>query len=162
MTVSGIISGTYVPRVSTRHTPEPDDPPRQWTHPCNCTLIAHETCLLQWIKASQQNLDRAANAMKCPQCGERYVLESKNPLTLRFLNAWNRALSRVGKWVTVSCVTIVAISFGAGASSTVISDTPTILTTPRDIRDLHDVRCICREGVLGQGDVLHDINRRPE
>ncbi|KAE9403405.1 hypothetical protein BT96DRAFT_1016972 [Gymnopus androsaceus JB14] len=24
---------------------EPEDPPRAWTHPCKCTLIAHESCL---------------------------------------------------------------------------------------------------------------------
>jgi len=103
----------YICREEERHD-TPEDPPRAWTHPCNCTLIAHESCLLKWIKSAQQNPDRAANALKCPQCGARYELESNNPLTLRLLDAWNRGLSRVGKVVTVSCVGIIAISFGAG------------------------------------------------
>ncbi|KAA1474173.1 hypothetical protein DENSPDRAFT_823929 [Dentipellis sp. KUC8613] len=93
---------------------KPDDPPRPWTHPCSCTLVAHESCLLQWIIAAQQNPDRAANALKCPQCGAKYELESKNPLTLRLMNVWNRSLARVGKIITVSIAGIVVMSFGAG------------------------------------------------
>ncbi|THH12510.1 hypothetical protein EW146_g7632 [Bondarzewia mesenterica] len=93
---------------------KPEDPPRAWTHPCNCTLVAHESCLLHWITAAQQNPERAANALKCPQCGARYELESKNPPSLRALDALNRSLSHVGKIVTASCVGLVVLSFGAG------------------------------------------------
>ncbi|KAH7882683.1 hypothetical protein F5I97DRAFT_1816781 [Phlebopus sp. FC_14] len=92
----------------------PEDPPRAWTHPCNCTLVAHESCLLQWIQSSQQNRSRAANALKCPQCGSAYELESNNPLILRILNAANRGLSTMGKIVTVASVTVVVISLGTG------------------------------------------------
>lgn len=91
---------------------KPEDPPRVWTHPCNCTLVAHESCLLHWIKAAQQNPDRAANALKCPQCGAHYELDSYNPRPLRLLDAINRGLSRVGKIVTITCVGITTVSFG--------------------------------------------------
>lgn len=92
----------------------PDDPPRAWTHPCKCTLIAHESCLLQWIQTSQQNRSRAPNALKCPQCGSVYELESDNPVILRLLDAANRGLSTMGKIVTIASVTVVVVSLGTG------------------------------------------------
>ncbi|TFK88800.1 hypothetical protein K466DRAFT_488183, partial [Polyporus arcularius HHB13444] len=90
----------------------PEDPPRAWTHPCSCTLIAHESCLLQWIKAAQQDPGKVNNALKCPQCGATYELESENPRILRFLNAFNDALSTAGKVVTVVGIVSLATSFG--------------------------------------------------
>ncbi|KAK9461789.1 uncharacterized protein V1516DRAFT_672990 [Lipomyces oligophaga] len=45
----------------------PDDPPprgdkaHNWRHPCSCSLIAHEICLLTWIPADK-------NYKQCPQC----------------------------------------------------------------------------------------------
>ncbi|KAI0313477.1 hypothetical protein OF83DRAFT_1141173 [Amylostereum chailletii] len=92
-----------------------DDPhATRWTHPCTCTLVAHEACLLQWIKSAQQSTARARNALKCPQCGARYELQSANPPLLRFLNGCNRALSSVGRIFTVVGVGTIVTSFGAG------------------------------------------------
>ncbi|KAH9893983.1 hypothetical protein C8Q73DRAFT_759979 [Cubamyces lactineus] len=79
------------------HFDNPEDPPRAWTHPCSCTLIAHESCLLQWIQSAQQDASRASKALKCPQCGAQYELESDNPLILRVLNTLNGVLSSIGK-----------------------------------------------------------------
>ncbi|KAI0326290.1 hypothetical protein GY45DRAFT_1310686 [Cubamyces sp. BRFM 1775] len=79
------------------HFDNPEDPPRAWTHPCSCTLIAHESCLLQWIQSSQQDPSRVSKALKCAQCGAQYELESDNPLALRVLNALNGVLSSIGK-----------------------------------------------------------------
>ncbi|KAG6334545.1 hypothetical protein ID866_4542 [Astraeus odoratus] len=92
----------------------PENPPRAWTHPCRCTLVAHESCLLQWIQTSQQNRSRAPNALKCPQCGSLYELESDNPLPLRLLNSANKGLSAMGKIVTVASFTVVVVSLGTG------------------------------------------------
>ncbi|CDO76764.1 hypothetical protein BN946_scf185028.g15 [Trametes cinnabarina] len=90
----------------------PEDPPRAWTHPCACTLVAHESCLLQWIKSAQQSSSLNKNALKCPQCGVRYELESDNPLVLRALNALNTLLSNAGQAATiVGCVSLT-VSFG--------------------------------------------------
>ncbi|EIW76633.1 hypothetical protein CONPUDRAFT_63425 [Coniophora puteana RWD-64-598 SS2] len=94
--------------------PPSDDPPRAWTHPCSCTLVAHEQCLLHWIQSSQQSRARAANALKCPQCGARYELESRNPAALRVLNAGNRLLSVVGRTVTFASVSFAVGSVGFG------------------------------------------------
>jgi hypothetical protein len=83
--------------VSTEIGPMPaETPPRAWTHPCKCTLIAHEQCLLKWIRTAQSDPGRAGNAMKCPQCGATYELESNNPFILRLLGTGNGILQRLG------------------------------------------------------------------
>ncbi|KAJ8081066.1 hypothetical protein PM082_017907 [Marasmius tenuissimus] len=98
---------------------KPEDPPRKWTHPCQCTLLAHEDCLLEWIKTAQTKSSTTAadNALKCPQCGARYQLESDLPLSMRMMNealtAWNKSLGRMGRWflalVPVGIVAGVAV-----------------------------------------------------
>ncbi|KAG1750338.1 uncharacterized protein EDB91DRAFT_1106734 [Suillus paluster] len=104
----------YICREEERHD-APEEPPRAWTHPCKCTLIAHESCLLQWIQTSQQNRSRAPNALKCPQCGSAYELQSDNPLILRILDGANRGLSTMGKIVTIASMYILSTAYGAYA-----------------------------------------------
>ncbi|KAF9562862.1 hypothetical protein CPC08DRAFT_356471 [Agrocybe pediades] len=82
-----------------------EGPARAWTHPCNCTLIAHEQCLLKWIQTSQGNASRAPNALKCPQCGVQYEMESDNPILLRALSIGNKVLQRLGRYFTVFAAT---------------------------------------------------------
>ncbi|KAF6750306.1 hypothetical protein DFP72DRAFT_910711 [Ephemerocybe angulata] len=79
----------------------PENPRRQWTHPCKCTLVAHEQCLLKWIQTAQATEGRAQNAMKCPQCGAAYELESKNPFILRLINVGNNILQSSGGMFTL-------------------------------------------------------------
>ncbi|OCH90847.1 hypothetical protein OBBRIDRAFT_729945 [Obba rivulosa] len=88
----------------------PQVPRHVWVHPCRCSLVAHETCLLQWIRAAEQDTSRAANAMKCPQCGVEYELESDNPLVLRIMDSVNGGLMTVGRAV-----------FWAGGGALIIS-----------------------------------------
>ncbi|KAF8900444.1 hypothetical protein CPB84DRAFT_1680513, partial [Gymnopilus junonius] len=76
-------------------------PARAWTHPCSCTLIAHEQCLLKWIQASQGSTARAPNALKCPQCGTQYEMTSNEPMLLRVLAAGNKILQKLGRYFTV-------------------------------------------------------------
>lgn len=98
----------------------------KWTHPCKCTLIAHESCLLHWIQSSQENQSRAEKAFKCPQCGADYEIESENPPLLRFLNKLNTMLTRTGKVATLvgmgttvftfgTCIYLLCTSYGAWA-----------------------------------------------
>ncbi|KAF9784660.1 hypothetical protein BJ322DRAFT_1124980 [Thelephora terrestris] len=98
----------------------------KWTHPCQCTLIAHESCLLHWIQSSQENQTRAEKAYKCPQCGADYEIESDNPLLLRILNKLNQVLTRTGKITTLvgigttvfafgTCIYLLCTSYGAWA-----------------------------------------------
>jgi len=80
--------------------------PKAWTHPCNCTLIAHEQCLLTWIQTSQGTASRAPNALKCPQCGTQYEMESDEPPLLKGLAGGNRLLQRMGRYFTVFGVAV--------------------------------------------------------
>ncbi|TFK29152.1 hypothetical protein FA15DRAFT_664475 [Coprinopsis marcescibilis] len=73
-----------------------ENPPKVWTHPCQCTLVAHESCLLKWIQSSQASESRASKALKCPQCGAQYELESYNPWIFKVIQAGNRALKKAG------------------------------------------------------------------
>lgn len=114
MTVSRCIPRRSLSCIDT-HYSEPEEPPRAWTHPCACTLVAHETCLLQWIKSAQQDPRRTGNALKCPQCGAKYELESDNPKILRVLNAVNGALSAVGKVAAVMGFVALTCSVGFSA-----------------------------------------------
>ncbi|KAK2465165.1 hypothetical protein APHAL10511_002857 [Amanita phalloides] len=109
------------------------DPPRAWTHPCNCTLVAHEQCLLKWIQTSQGTSVRAANALKCPQCGAKYEVQSQYPVLLRFLAAGNKALQKLGRLFTVfgvatfigvigSGIYIICAGYGAWALRKFIGD----------------------------------------
>lgn len=99
---------------------EPTEPTVHWVHPCNCTLVAHESCLLSWIQSAQQDSKRSLNALKCPQCGAAYELESDNPLALRILNSFNGALQLSGKGVTVAGTACLLLSLGFGALSTLL------------------------------------------
>ncbi|KAF9649561.1 hypothetical protein BDM02DRAFT_3094609 [Thelephora ganbajun] len=98
----------------------------KWTHPCRCTLIAHESCLLHWIQSSQENQTRIERAFKCPQCGADYEIESDNPLMLRLLNKLNKVLTSTGKVATLvgmgttiftfaTCIYLMCTSYGAWA-----------------------------------------------
>jgi RING-variant domain len=96
---------------------DPPDPPPVWTHPCKCTLVAHESCLLHWIKTQQHEFGRTRGELKCPQCGDYYEFEGFNPPALRLLNSINRALSKCGRVITICCAGTVVLSLGAGEST---------------------------------------------
>ena len=83
------------------HFLAPELPQRKWKHPCTCTLVAHEQCLLKWIQSSQANASRAPNALKCPQCGTTYELESNKPIILHILSTGNMVLQRLGRYFTL-------------------------------------------------------------
>ncbi|KAF8496207.1 hypothetical protein F5888DRAFT_1794746 [Russula emetica] len=103
----------YICREEERHD-SPPHPPTVWTHPCKCTLVAHESCLLHWIKTQQREFGRSRGDLKCPQCGELYEFEGFNPRVLRIFNTVNRTLSRSGRIVTACCIGTIIISSGAG------------------------------------------------
>jgi len=86
-------------------------PARSWVHPCACTLVAHEDCLLAWVKESQAQPSRRDTALNCPQCGTHYSIESDNPFLLRVLNRFDNLTSRAGTYVSLGIVAGVAVSF---------------------------------------------------
>ncbi|KAI9508053.1 hypothetical protein F5148DRAFT_1284464 [Russula earlei] len=103
----------FICREEERHD-NPPDPPPLWVHPCKCTLVAHESCLVRWILTQQRDFGRSRGELKCPQCGELYEFEGYNPVGLRFLNSVNRALSRFGRVIILFCAGTLIVSFGAG------------------------------------------------
>lgn len=91
-------------------------PPPAWTHPCQCTLLAHESCLLQWIQTAQLTSPAAAqNALKCPQCGSQYELESKNPAILKLLTIGNAMMQKAGKVFTIFGIGVAGSTVASGA-----------------------------------------------
>jgi uncharacterized protein YbaR (Trm112 family) len=93
---------------------DPPRPPVVWVHPCNCTLVAHEKCLLNWIQSSQEEPSRKKKALKCPQCSATYELESENPRLLKILNNLNGSITLAGKVVFACGIvgSLVACGFG--------------------------------------------------
>ncbi|ELU39037.1 RINGv domain-containing protein [Rhizoctonia solani AG-1 IA] len=68
------------------HPITPSDKPR-WIHPCKCTLIAHEICLLTWISESTApGGSTSANATCCPQCKTPYQIISNKSTLLALMN----------------------------------------------------------------------------
>ncbi|KAJ7042892.1 hypothetical protein C8F04DRAFT_945079, partial [Mycena alexandri] len=78
-------------------------PPIAWVHPCSCTLVAHESCLLEWIKSSE-GTGRESSARQCPQCKTQYEVESKNPAVLKFLRSIDKNLARARPSSEVCCM----------------------------------------------------------
>lgn len=103
----------YICREEERYD-SPDVPAKAWTHPCNCTLVAHETCLLQWIQTSQGSPSKA-NALKCPQCGAAYEITSEKPPMYTILDKGNHVISRIAQLVTAAGMSSVVITIGTGA-----------------------------------------------
>jgi hypothetical protein len=82
-----------------------------WVHPCGaCALIAHEECLLQWMRGAQQDAVHAAKALMCPQCGSAYDIESVGLRALALIRAGDRLL------VAAGAATPVVAGFLAGGT----------------------------------------------
>lgn len=56
-----------------------------WIHPCSCSLIAHETCLIEWAQKSGPRTDDIA----CPQCQDTYDLVAWKPALLQLGEAFD-------------------------------------------------------------------------
>ncbi|KAK7055468.1 translation initiation factor eIF2 gamma subunit [Favolaschia claudopus] len=102
--------------------------PRAWVHPCNCTLVAHESCLLEWIKSSE-GTGRESSARQCPQCKTVYEVESNNPAVLRVLRAIDKNLSYVdlgfflaGIYFVVRAIYRAHITYGSWALRKYVGD----------------------------------------
>ncbi|KIK69418.1 hypothetical protein GYMLUDRAFT_35480 [Collybiopsis luxurians FD-317 M1] len=84
-----------------------DDPPelrREWVHPCKCTLIAHQACLMESLTR------RPVKRPKCPQCGYEYQTERNLPLlaTSLFFRIGDTLFQAMG----MSFITTSAIGIG--------------------------------------------------
>ncbi|KAJ3913605.1 hypothetical protein F5877DRAFT_52045, partial [Lentinula edodes] len=99
---------------------EPSDPPRAWTHPCKCTLIAHEACLLSWIETAQAK-PSGRDALKCPQCATQYeIVHSGGQFGFLQRSAWrmltdvNIIVGYLGKMFLIMVPSTILSVVGAG------------------------------------------------
>ncbi|PWN20942.1 hypothetical protein BCV69DRAFT_312227 [Microstroma glucosiphilum] len=83
---------------------------KNFVHPCNCTLVAHESCLLSWInrKSTLENPD-----VKCPQCAHTFALYNPKPLMLRLIERLDREISVWGN-SAVMCLWAGGALFASG------------------------------------------------
>ncbi|KAG8888532.1 hypothetical protein FRB98_007497 [Tulasnella sp. 332] len=83
---------------------ETSAPQRTWIHPCDCTLVAHEACLLTWIRLQDPSPSKP-DALKCPQCKTEFDITGKSPPLLRLLEAFNNGVTRTARWSALIVVT---------------------------------------------------------
>lgn len=78
---------------------EEEAPKSDWKSPCRCTLIAHESCLLEWIADLQRSENNnSGGKISCPQCKTQIRLKQKRSMVLEVVEGAGRA---VGKAVPV-------------------------------------------------------------
>lgn len=68
--------------------------PRRFVHPCNCTLVAHESCLLRWIEQSKRDHPFQEH-VTCPQCKAPFILINDKTLLLRVFEFFDKLLARI-------------------------------------------------------------------
>ncbi|KAE9403086.1 hypothetical protein BT96DRAFT_990548 [Gymnopus androsaceus JB14] len=89
-----------------------DDPSKkrqEWVHPCKCTLIAHQSCLMNLLSS------RPTSRLKCPQCGYEYQVERNLPLLVTSLLF--RAGDALFQAMGTSFIATSAVGLGAFAVS---------------------------------------------
>lgn len=79
--------------LGTEEDPPPSDQGYKWRHPCQCSLTAHELCLLDWVQeVIQSHPEKVAESdssrhnhriiVPCPQCKADIVIEDETPWLL--------------------------------------------------------------------------------
>ncbi|KAG9000234.1 hypothetical protein FRB93_012774 [Tulasnella sp. JGI-2019a] len=76
---------------------EASSPRRTWIHPCDCTLVAHESCLLTWIRLQEPSPSKP-DALKCPQCKTPFDIKAREPRILKVLEMLNNGVTRTARW----------------------------------------------------------------
>lgn len=71
---------------------------RKWIHPCKCSLVAHEDCLLHWVQISKPSASKTA-PVSCPQCNTPYTMHQLDFPILNFIESieaiWTRNVSKL-------------------------------------------------------------------
>lgn len=91
----------------------------KWVHPCKCSLVAHEDCLLHWISVSKPTASQTV-PVTCPQCAAPYTIAQLNFPLLNLIekveDVWAKNVGRllavgagVGTWTLLSLYGIWAI-----------------------------------------------------
>ncbi|PUU78738.1 hypothetical protein B9Z19DRAFT_1083507 [Tuber borchii] len=92
---------------------EEELPKSDWKSPCKCTLVAHESCLLEWIADLQRpENNNPGGKIACPQCKTQIRLKERKSLVLDIVEVITRVVGRtvpvlllagVGSVVFVGC-----------------------------------------------------------
>lgn len=92
-----------------------EDSGAAWVHPCRCTLVSHEQCLLEWINENQK--DAPGKKVFCPQCSAPYVISGSGSLTLSVLTLIDTLVHSAAPYLTLlglSCsILVTATTYGA-------------------------------------------------
>lgn len=86
---------TTTPSTATSRTPSSQ---RKWIHPCKCSLVAHEDCLLHWVQISKPSASKNT-PVSCPQCNTPYTMHQVDFPILNFIERieaiWTRNVSKL-------------------------------------------------------------------
>lgn len=93
---------------------------RRWVHPCNCSLIAHESCLLTWIRTRRASGTPDPNrSITCPQCSHPYTIVERKPVALKLFELGDGVLRAVvpiaGASVVGGGILVAATAYGCTA-----------------------------------------------
>lgn len=74
---------------------EEELPKSDWKSPCKCTLVAHESCLLEWIADLQRpENNNPGGKIACPQCKTQIRLKERKSLVLDIVEVITRVVGR--------------------------------------------------------------------
>lgn len=93
---------------------------RRWLHPCKCSLVAHESCLLTWIRTRRSSANGTPNqVITCPQCSHPYSIFEHKALALILFEMGDSLLRMVvpvaSAGVAGGAVLVAATAYGCAA-----------------------------------------------
>jgi len=83
---------------------EEDPPSEDWKSPCKCSLVAHESCLLDWVADLQKSGKGTREKLACPQCNTRIVLKQDRSLVLEIVDDIEKFAGRAGAFIAFAGV----------------------------------------------------------
>ncbi|KAI8645036.1 hypothetical protein BD408DRAFT_97382 [Parasitella parasitica] len=96
---------------------EDTDSEGRWVNPCQCSLVSHEQCLLDWIAETQKNTP--LKKVSCPQCNSTYMLSETHSIPLVLMSIVDSLVHTAAPYITVlglGCsMLITSTTFGAYA-----------------------------------------------
>lgn len=78
---------------------EDADSEGRWVNPCNCSLVSHEQCLLDWIAENQKITP--LKKVTCPQCASSYYLSETHSLPLVLMSIVDSLVHTTVPYLTV-------------------------------------------------------------
>ncbi|KAI7828949.1 hypothetical protein BC939DRAFT_500399 [Gamsiella multidivaricata] len=98
-----------------------EDSVGRWVKPCQCTLISHEDCLLDWIDKNRQQF--AKKQVRCSVCNTVYRLAEPSSLLLNIYSTFDSLVHAGIPYLTflgLTCsVLITSTTYGAYAVLTI-------------------------------------------